>query len=271
MNESADDFPLAINSWADVSALIEHFSSFSAHDWLFRGSTESQYGLIPKIGRENTRATKRMPGGQRISRVPYRENDEAAVFSMFRQQALSHISRPPSTTLEWMALAQHFGVPTRLLDWTESFLVAVWFAVQNAGAKQDWVDSAVWVTRSVRSISAEDERNPFDIDTPHIYRPAHVSPRIPAQASVLMVCPNPQEEVNLPFVRKIIITRLSELTLKKRLNACGINKRSLFPDLQGLAEHLAWLHKNDYLAGYNGDQISIRSTPDAEDLINGAA
>ena len=57
-----------------------------------------------------------------------------------------------------------------------------------------------------------------------------------------------------------------DFTIKKRLNACGVNKRLLFPDLQGPAEHLAWLHKHDYLAGYATDKSeSIRPTPDEED------
>lgn len=81
-----------------------------------------------------------------------------------------------------------------------------------------------------------------------------------------MVCPKPVEEVKLTFLRKILIARQAEFTVKKRLNACGVNKRLLFPDLQGLAEHLTWLHKNDYLAGYRaGLGASIRSTLDLED------
>ena len=266
MSASADTFPSRIESWAQLSSLVEHFSYFSANDWLFRGVTDEQHGLVPKIGRETTRALKRLPGSTQPSRVPYRLSDETAVFEMFKRQALSHLQRPPSTSLEWLALAQHFGVPTRLLDWTESFLVAAWFAVEKAGAKDSKADAAIWVARADKSISAEDQRDPLKIRTAYVYRPAHVSPRIPAQASVLMVCPRPEQEAKLPFSRKISIARSIEFTIKKRLNACGINKRALFPDLQGLAEHLAWLHKNDYLAGYSAKQQSrVRGTPDTED------
>jgi hypothetical protein len=81
-----------------------------------------------------------------------------------------------------------------------------------------------------------------------------------------MICPKPEREVRLPVARKITIARSAEFTIKKRLNACGINKRFLFPDLKGLAEHLAWLHKHDYLAGYAPrKKTPIPATPDAED------
>jgi hypothetical protein len=197
------------------------------------------------------------------SRVPYRLDDERAVFQMFKQQARSYLASPPATDLEWLAVAQHFGLPTRLLDWTESFLVATWFAVEKAGAKPNKADAAVWVTRGLKPVDAHSENDPFAIPDAAIYRPAHVSPRIAAQASVLMICPQPTEKVSPAFARRITISREVEFLLKKRLNACGVNKRLLFPDLVGLADHLAWLHKQDYLAGYRErDSSSIGPTPD---------
>ena len=259
----ADEFPDWIESWADVATLIEHFSYFSAHAWLFRGVTNANHALVPKVGREHTRANKTDPTTGRRTRVPYRLPDERAVFEMFKRQARSHLTTPPATPLEWLAIAQHFGLPTRLLDWTESLLVAVWFAVEKAGAKPSPTDAAVWVTRQVNSINADAKEDPLSIATPCVYRPAHVSERIAAQASVLMVCPEPTQALTLPFTRKITISRTAEFLIKKRLNACGINKRQLFPDLSGLADHLAWLHKQDYLAGYrDGDAGTIGPTPD---------
>lgn len=251
-------FPLVVRNWSDLSSLIEHFSRFSAHDWLFRGVTDETHGLTAKIGREKTRALKES------KRIPYRAADEAALFKMFKAQALSHTQRAPVTQLEWLALAQHFGVPTRLLDWTESLLVAAWFAVEKSGVKQDKRNSAIWVTRGVRHISEDSKQDPLKITDPCVYRPAHVSTRIAAQASVLMVCPGPTKEAKLKFVRKIVVERSAEFTIKKRLNACGVNRRLLFPDLQGLAEHLAWLHKHDYLAGYREHGDDIPGTPDSE-------
>ncbi len=228
MSRSSTNFPTTrIDSWADLTKLIEHFSSFSAHDWLFRGVTEEGHGLVAKIGRPSTRAKK---GGKRL---PYKLADEKALISMFKSQALSHVEQQTNTPLEWLALAQHFGMPTRLLDWTESLLVAAWFAVEKAGAKASQTNAAIWVARGVPTIDADQTLDPLKIKSACIYRPAHVSPRIAAQASVLMICPDPTTAVALLFARKIPITRTAEFTIKKRLNACGVNRRLNWPPENG--------------------------------------
>ena len=254
----ADIFKDRISQLSDVARLVEHFSFFNGHDWLFRGVTEVGHGLVPKIGRPEMR--KRKKGG----RLPYKEADERAVLAMFRQQARPYLSSPPSTPIEWIAIAQHYGLPTRLLDWTDSFLAAVWFAVEKAGAKE--VDSAIWVTRGVPPVDENYSGDPLTIKNPKIYRPPHISPRIIAQGSVLMVCPKPTKEVSLPVIKKITIDRLAEPTLKKRLTACGINKSRLFPDLIGLSDHLGWMYKNNWLAGYREEGSDKKTiSPDMDD------
>jgi hypothetical protein len=245
---SPDAFPLQVKSWGDLAALVNHFSYFNGHDWLFRGVTDASHSLVPNVGREKTRGLKAEPGTGGRVRVPYRLEDERAVLRMFKQQARPHLQSPPDNDMEWLAVARHFGLPTRLLDWTDGLLVAAWFAVEKAGAKK--ADAALWITRAVASVDPSNYADPLGIATPAIYRPPHISPRISAQGSVLMVCPTPATEVPLPFVRKIVIERKIEFQLKKRLSACGINRRSLFPDLAGLAGHISWLYKNDWLAGY---------------------
>lgn len=254
MNRTAENFRDRVSTWSELADLIEHFSYFNGHDWLFRGVTDAKHGLVPKIGREKTRGLKAQPGVKERVRVPYRIEDERAVLSMFKQQARARLESPPDSELEWLAIAQHFGLPTRLLDWTDSLLVAAWFAVEEGGAKK--VDSALWITKGVSSVDLDHSGDPLDLDAPKFYRPPHISPRIAAQGSVLMICPKPTEELVLPFVTKIVIDHSAEFTIKKRLNACGINRRHLFPDLTGLTEHLTWMYKNDWLAGYR-----LRSDP----------
>ena len=246
----ADGFPNEISSWTQLTELVEHFSFFSGHEWLFRGVTTATHPLVPKIGRKDTRARKvDQNTGKRLEvRIPYQLEDERAVFRMFKQQARAYLPPANYSELEWLAIAQHFGLPTRLLDWTDSLLIAAWFAVEKAGAKEG--DSAIWVARGVPRIDLDYAGEVLTLGEPKSYRPPHISPRIGAQGSVFVICPKPIDELALPFSRKIVIKRTVEFTIKKRLNACGINRRHLFPDLAGLSDHLAWVYKNNWLAGY---------------------
>lgn len=103
---------------------------------------------------------------------------------MFKQQARAHISTTQSE-LDWLAIAQHHGVPIRLLDWTDSLLISAWFAVELAGSKRH--DSAIWVTKGIKSIDHTYAGEVLTLGDTLVFRPPHISPRIAAQDSVLMM------------------------------------------------------------------------------------
>ena len=248
-----------IGSWDDLSRLVAHFSKYNGHDWLFRGVTSVTHKLIPKVGRPERKPKPLRTDPDR--RIPYTFEDEVATFSMFTDAARAHVEAIPTNKLEWLALAQHFGVPTRFLDWTEGFLVATWFAVQNSGyiaafdEKAEKVtlkahDAAVWVVRNLPRVAEEDKMDPFEVSGIKCYRPPHISPRIPAQRSVFTLHERPTEEMSHPELVQFPILSTACFEIRKRLDACGVNQNSLFPDLQGLGAHLAWRYKNNWLASY---------------------
>src|ERR1700731_554408 len=92
----------------------------------FRGQGDWSWGLSPKVYRK-----------------PFKGADEDEIRLEFQSQAIQLLSgRAPSSKWDWYFLMQHHRVPTRLLDWTENSLVALFFAVQE---EIDNRDGAVWV------------------------------------------------------------------------------------------------------------------------------
>ena len=83
-----------------------------------------------------------MPGYLRLERPP----SESTLLKRFKQSAAMLVQNTPSQSFDWLFLMQHYGMPTRLLDWSESPLVALYFAVENSG-NHEGVDAALWSLR----------------------------------------------------------------------------------------------------------------------------
>lgn len=249
-----------ITSWDQLSRLVEYFSFYNSYDWLFRGTHDESHELIPKIGRVEARVIKTNAISGRFGRVPYRRADEESALKMFKNEARSYVQAIPDSDAEWLALAQHHGMPTRFLDWTEGLLIATWFAVDSPKTvyerernqnifRERKCNGAIWVVKNVPAISNVELQVPFDIGGARSYRPPHTNPRISAQRSVFTIHADPLKPLPAE-AHKFVIERTEAFTIKKRLDACGVNQRSLFPDLVGLSHHVGWKYKHDWLAGY---------------------
>ena len=91
----------------------------------FRGQARKTWKLVPSLARK--------PGNLKA---------ESALIKRFMQDAVPHITTPPREEWEWLFLMQHHRAATRLLDWSESPLAALYFAV--ADKKHKSADGAVW-------------------------------------------------------------------------------------------------------------------------------
>jgi hypothetical protein len=114
-----------VNSFEELASLVQPFRKNG--EWIFRGVRQNTYELIPKIGRPESR--KGVGSGKSL---PYDRNAEETLIRHFVRSAGPYVRHIPKTRLEWLALAQHHGMFTRLLDWTESLLVVAYFAVEDA-------------------------------------------------------------------------------------------------------------------------------------------
>jgi hypothetical protein len=213
--------------------LAELIESHSTGRWIFRGEPEPYNILKPKAGRVGTG-----PGTAR--KAAYDPAHEREALELFKRQARPHLGHTPTSDLEWLAIAQHHGMSTRLLDWTESLLVAAYFGTEKAGTAGDAV---IYGIENLPTITKEHEATPFNLGEPGIYRPPHISSRIPAQRSVFTIHPDPTAPFSPINLSRWVITHSACGTIKRLLDACAINESSLFPDLDGLSRYIGWRYK----------------------------
>jgi hypothetical protein len=154
-------------------------------NWYFRGVSSTTHTAIPKIGR---------PG----SVGKYDKRSERYIIQEFRNRAIPYLDVSPGTELEWLTLAQHHGLPTRLLDWTLSPLVAAFFAVSGQTSSND--ASCVYALRNNHSVRSN--ANPYEGKIVRFYRPPHISPRISAQHAAFSIHPEPWEVFEPPEMIK---------------------------------------------------------------------
>jgi hypothetical protein len=226
---------------AYLQAIKEVKSKKCPLPYLFRGHSQAEWPLIPSIGRCKESKENRYTW----------ESLEIKMIQRLKMQAPPHLKYLPQNDLQWITLAQHHGVPTRLLDWSTSPLVALYFCVEKDPRK----DGSVWCYGTDLEYNSDHELvNNLEIKAVGRLEPFHLSPRISTQQSRFTIHPLPtvrndfkgMEDMDpraaSPIIRlfEIKIRALNKKKIRSELNEVGINRYSMFPDLDGLCAHIGW-------------------------------
>jgi hypothetical protein len=242
-----------LDGFLEYVKVLEQKWKDSEQGWLwFRGQQRAYWTLTPKLYRD-------------ISN-PSRETDDDTR-EQFVIRAPSLTDEKPKNSWEWYFLMQHFGAPTRLLDWTESALIGLYFAVKDNLGYFDaavWILDPWWLNKTVlrkmevippgaSGLSKADEKRyrpwlrdhfePHSIlpERPVAIYPTHFARRISTQRSCFTIHGSQTDALHVleraprSRISKVIIPGYAVASLKDELARCGMDEVSIFPDLQGLA------------------------------------
>lgn len=202
------------------------------YGWMYRGMKDIGWKLIPSIGRYWPRFVEQGLDKADFLRV------ESDTIRIFRKQAARYLPRVPEDGWEVWSIAQHHGLPTRLMDWTYNPLVALFFAVEQP-FDADSVIYALGMPKGDISIQEERMLHPLEItEEVRSYEPSHDMARVNAQSAVFTIQGDPRTPLWAPGLRRIRISNSARAPIKRVLFNYGITRKLLFPELDGIADWL---------------------------------
>lgn len=218
---------------ASVSDFAHKVAALPSGRILFRGQNVD-LPLLPKIARHTALSADAL------------EVAEQRMLNRFKREGAPFLNgMAPANDWDWLSIAQHQGMPTRLLDWTTNSLAALWFAVAT-DPPEGHEAGVVWVL----SLADEDlsvprhDENPFKVGHTRVFQPFHVDKRIAAQAGWFSVhkysesagkfVPLDQHRTYKNKVRRLRIQKAHFSTIRDALRRMGLTRATLFPDLSGL-------------------------------------
>lgn len=275
--------------WEKISPIGKYLESSTGSNFIFRGQYDAQWEIIPNIFRSDSLSKNNFFGKKNpLSNSNQRTIEWFLLSEFVRNCDISGLQIPgESNTLRkhlkfprphsplgqpvWpnpdlyslMALAQHHGVPTRLIDWTFSSYVAAFFAASGAVEKPNFSDSL--------AVYAFDQECLNRVEHIKMVRvPGSASQNMTAQRGVFLVMET-EGDSNSTFEEDISIESklpsdedcLIKFTLSHeyanelliRCNRFGINAATIFPGYDGAAKAVSdSANARDFIRKFNSYQ-----------------
>lgn len=236
------------NEWNEILNEVLKFQRSCNVTW-YRGHSKSWYKLESGLYRK------------KLSKPSNYIIDEKNAYQFFSR--MGH-SLHKESNWNLLFLMQHYGVRTRLLDWSESFAVALYFAISKWDMEEN---CTVWLLnplelnymnsnkgkRTYLTLEGSywekinDINNPKISDNTFALYPLRNSPRIVSQQGMFTLqgklgIPLEEEQngelIEAGILKRIDISPTLYGDIRNYLKLCGINAFTLFPDLDGLSKYI---------------------------------
>jgi hypothetical protein len=251
-------FPLTrVRTVAEYASVLARIRRRRRILW-FRGQNNIRWKLVPSLARGR--------GRDWIAA-------EAMLVKRFRQNALPLLSPQVRSEWDWLLLMQHYGVPTRLLDWTENALAGLYFATVSARGRDDvsrtdgcvWVLDPVALNREANLPTTGNDIPTLDVDVASLrdYLPTAVAEtvstgsaeyvrpplavlaqrmfaRLVAQQGVFTLIHRDRTPIEGirggRYAGQIVVPGRAKGRIARELAEMGVTRLSLFPELDSVAE-----------------------------------
>lgn len=224
MDENTNNEPIVIDN---VQSFVKHvLEKSNEREFFYRGHASVDFKLQPSVGRN----------------ANYSIELEKSIFLKFKQNYYSYTDERPSSDIELLFLGQHYGLPTRLLDWTYNPMIALYFACEDYNNNKK-KDGCVYVasppSTSKLYDSATNPAMPKTIDevlsvkTPFFVVPDYTDSRFMNQKALFLLTDSPKKPITFAK-KKYIIKQEAKKQIVHDLAVLGYDRTHVYPLLDSL-------------------------------------
>jgi len=260
---------IEINEWAKFVELTHKSNGWK--NWVFRGQSDYSWDLKTSL----ERAANDL--GVPLYDLP---NFEQGMVRKFKRQFAHYSNNKPvdNDYVEWLSIMQHYGCPTRLLDFSYSIFIGLFFAVINCNVGREaavWCVDSKWLNTKYQNYGPKEYAEELNMDkkrryiklnkivlkntSPFLYaiNPYHLNKRLSIQQGIFLI----PTDLTIPYMDNLKATIMgpSDRSMIKKikikckqkfiddsfyyLNRMNINDSTHFPGLDGFSRYLKMLMK----------------------------